>query len=92
MLRHWRKALECNFYPPQCLHSVWLGGFLSPKYLHYGENMNVSFNQDLLLRYPQVRCIPGRHVVGLAEIILESFKFDYDYDYECKYDYEIRHF
>ena len=48
--------------------SVGLGGFLSPKYLHYGENISVSFNQDLLLRYPQVRCILGRHVAGIAEI------------------------
>ena len=45
--------------------SVWLGGFLSPKCLHYGENISVSFNLDLLLRYP---CILGRHVVGIAEI------------------------
>ena len=37
--------------------SVWLGGFLSPKCLHYGENISVSFNLDLVLRYPQVRCI-----------------------------------
>ena len=36
--------------------SVWLGGFLSPKCLHYGENISVSFNQDLLLRYPTSAC------------------------------------
>ena len=50
--------------------SVWLGVFLSPKCLHFGENISVSFNQDLLLRYPQVRCILllGRHVAGIAEI------------------------
>ena len=48
--------------------SVWVGGFLSPKCLHYGENISVSFNQDLLLRYPQVRCILSRHVAGIAEI------------------------
>ena len=48
--------------------SVWVGGFLSPKCLNYGENISVSFNQDLLLRYPQVRCILSRHVAGIAEI------------------------
>ena len=48
--------------------SVWVGGFLSPKCLHYGENVSVSFNQDLLLRYPQVRCILGGHVASIAEI------------------------
>ena len=56
--------------------SVLLGGVLSPKCLHYGENISVSFNQDLLLRYPQVersvRCILGRHVAGIAEIHVKS--------------------
>ena len=37
--------------------SVWLGRFLSPKCLHYGENISVSFNLDLVLRYPQIRLI-----------------------------------
>ena len=55
--------------------SVGLGGFLSPKYLHYGENISVSFNQDLLLRYPQVRCILGRHVAGIAEINCVCVKY-----------------
>ena len=70
MLKHWREVLDvmlCKFYPIQCLHCNNFGGFLSPKCLHYGENISVSFNQDLLLRYPQVRCILGRHVAGIAE-------------------------
>ena len=46
--------------------SVWLGGILSPKCLHYDENISVSFNLDLVLRYPQIRCILGRHVAGIA--------------------------
>ena len=34
--------------------------FCSPKCLHYGENISVSFNRDLLLRYPQVRSMYTR--------------------------------
>ena len=66
MLRHWRKVfILSSVYI--VITSVWLGGFLSPKCLHYGENIRVSFNLDLMLRYPQIRCIFGRHVVGIAE-------------------------
>ena len=62
MLRHWRKALDvmlCKFYPIQCLHcnNFGLAGrIFVPKCLHYGENISVSFNQDLLLRYPTSAC------------------------------------
>ena len=76
MLRHWRKALDvmlCNFYPPQYLHcnnfslARWI--FVTEmSTIHYGENISISFNQDLLLRYPQGRCILGRYVAGIAEI------------------------
>ena len=52
--------------------SVLLGGVLSPKCLHYGENISVSFHLGLLLRYPQVRYILGRHVAGIAEIHVKS--------------------
>ena len=60
MLRHWRKVLyvmSCNFYPIQCLHCNNFGLAGRIFVTKIGENISVSFNQYLLLRYPQVRCI-----------------------------------